>query len=187
MARVVGELIRNTNYEVTIKKPLDARSLVKSYADLTLESNWLNSSGKSVAYNGMLVAVANTSDTSKNGLYFLFDINCTSSLKSPNVTLESNWIKIGETSEVGDFAERLSKIDAELTDLENRLTALEEKNPDVFTFDTYSVFPGTGIEGILYVAIDDRKSYVWIDSVGYICVGETNDGAPDIIHGGTAD
>jgi hypothetical protein len=38
----------------------------------------------------MIVAVANTSDISKNGLYFLFDANCTSALKSPNVTVENN-------------------------------------------------------------------------------------------------
>lgn len=89
MARVIGSTNMNINYEVTVKKPLDARSLVKTYEDLTLESNWLKE-GKSIAYNGMLVAVANTSDTSKNGLYFLFDINCTTNLKSPDVTNEAN-------------------------------------------------------------------------------------------------
>ena len=90
MARVKGMFLRNTNYEVTVKKPLDARALVKTYDDLLLDTNWLDN-GKSIAYNGMLVAVANTSDTSKNGLYFLFDINCTSFLKSPDITKDEHW------------------------------------------------------------------------------------------------
>lgn len=39
MTRVIGSVDRNLNYEVTIRKPLDARSLVKTYEDLLLESN----------------------------------------------------------------------------------------------------------------------------------------------------
>jgi hypothetical protein len=126
MARVKGMILRNTNYEVTAKKPLDARSLVKTYEDLLLESNWLDSSNKSIAYNGMLVAVANTDDTSKNGLYFLFDVNCTSFLKSPDVTKEENWTKIGETSEINNFIDRLSDIESALSSFDSRLLALEK-------------------------------------------------------------
>lgn len=109
MARVSGALIATSNYEVQVKKPLDARSLVPSYDDLTIKENWVKSGTTQViAYNGMLVAVANISDATKNGLYMLFDINCTTPLKSPDVTVESNWIKIGD-----------------LSDVENRLSALE--------------------------------------------------------------
>jgi hypothetical protein len=39
MARVTGMVARSTNYEVSAKKPLDARSLVKSYEDLLAEEN----------------------------------------------------------------------------------------------------------------------------------------------------
>ena len=49
MARVIGSTNKNINYEVTIKKPLDARSLVKTYEDLLLESNWMKD-GKPIVY-----------------------------------------------------------------------------------------------------------------------------------------
>jgi hypothetical protein len=187
MARVIGVVSRNTNYEVTVKKPLDARSLVKTYEDLLLESNWLNDAGKSIAYNGMLVAVANTSDISKNGLYFLFDINCTSSLKSPDVTLESNWLKIGETSEIGDFADRLSKIDSELEDIKDRLEALENDS-DVITYGYRSGFPIEGESNKLYVAADEAKTYVWVNG-NYLAVSSSGSDyeEPEVINGGSAD
>jgi hypothetical protein len=161
---------------------LDARSLVKSYEDLLAEENWLSSSGKSIAYNGMLVAVASTIDVSKNGLYFLFDINCTSNLKSPDVKVETNWLKVGETSDIGEFAERITKIEEDLEEFKDRLSVVEEKQTEVFAHRT--TFPETGLEGKLYIAVDEQKSYVWIDTVGYLCVGEEN---PEVICGGTAD
>lgn len=187
MARVIGEITRDSNYEVSIKKPLDARSLVKTYDDLLLEENWLNSSGKSIAYNGMLVAVANTSDSTKNGLYFLFDASCTTSLKSPKVTDESNWIKIGETSDINAFAERVSSIEAELINIKDRLDALEASQ-DVITFGYRSSFPEKGQENKLYVAADEGKSYIWFDDK-YLPVGSQESGyeEPEIIFGGTAD
>lgn len=124
--RVIGGFNMSSNYEVSIKKPLDARSLVSDYEALLLKSNWVSSANKPIAYNGMLVAVANTSDTSKNGLYFLFDPNCTSALKSPDVTVAANWIKIGETSEINDFVSRLNTIEQALSSFDSRLTTLEQ-------------------------------------------------------------
>jgi hypothetical protein len=126
MARVKGMVARSTNYEVTVKKPLDARSLVKTHEDLLLDSNWKDDSGKSIAYNGMIVAVANTDDTSKNGLYFLFDATCTSTLKSPTVTVEANWIKLADTSEISNLVSRLNDIETELTTIDTRLSNLEK-------------------------------------------------------------
>ena len=157
MARVKGMIARSTNYEVTIKKPLDARSLVKTYEDLLSESNWLNGSGNSIAYNGMLVAVANTSDISKNGLYFLFDINCTTGLKSPDVTSEANWLKIGETSDIGDLAERISQID---NDLSSRIDALEEDT--THTYGYRKDFPEVGQQNHMYIANDEHRTYTYV-------------------------
>lgn len=124
--RVIGGFNMSSNYEVSIKKPLDARSLVSDYEALLLKSNWVSGANKPIAYNGMIVAVANTADTSKNGLYFLFDPNCTTALKSPDVTVASNWIKIGETSEISELVSRLSSIEAGLANIETRLTSLEK-------------------------------------------------------------
>ena len=193
MARVIGSTNRNTNYEVTIKKPLDARSLVKSYEDLLLESNWTHD-GKSIAYNGMLVAVANTTDTSKNGLYFLFDINCTSNLKSPKVTEEANWLKIGETSDISDLVERINQIDTELSDINDRLDALEADGTHSYGYR--KDFPEVGQQNHMYIANDERRTYVFVggrylaiaDQFDYID-DDNNSETPEvrIIFGGSAD
>ena len=190
MARVFGSQVVTTNYEVTVKKPFDARSLVPTYADLLLKDNWVKSGGTQViAYNGMLVAVANTSDTSKNGLYMLFDINCTTALKSPDVTNEGNWIKIGETSDVGDFADRLAAIEDELVSIDERLTALESEEK-VHTYGYRAGFPKNGVPGHMYVAADLKRTYVYVEGTGYVLVGagfEEKENGDLLINGGTAD
>ena len=112
------------------KGPLDAKALVKTYADLFKTSTWTvqDDSGAEtfVAYNGMMVAVwLNKDDTSKNGIYFLHDPAVTSALKKPNVVDESNWHKLLELSEVPDLANRLSTIETELTGVKTRLATLE--------------------------------------------------------------
>lgn len=185
--RVIGGFNMSSNYEVNIKKPLDARSLVPSYEALTIKSNWVTSADKPIAYNGMLVAVANTSDATKNGLYFLFDPHCTSALKSPDVTNEDNWIKIGETSDISAFAERLSQIDSELESIKDRLEALENDS-DVITYGYRSGFPTEGELNKLYVAADEGKTYVWFDN-SYLAVGSSGGEykEPDVIFGGSAD
>ena len=40
MARIPGTFNISSNYDVTVKKPFDARMLVPTYADLTIKSNW---------------------------------------------------------------------------------------------------------------------------------------------------
>ena len=184
--RVIGMMLRDTNYEVTIRKPLDARSLVKSYSALLNEDNWLNEAGKSIAYNGMLVAVADTDNTTYNGLYFLFDPNCKSILKSPDVTKENNWVKIGETTDISGLVTRLSTIETELDSIERRLTTLETAESDVQTYGYRSGFPAEGKPNILYVAVDEERSYVWVNDK-YLAVGSDSGGQPEVIFGGTAD
>lgn len=192
MSRVIGAVVRTTNYELNARKPLDARSLVPTYQDLTHRDNWFDGT-KIIAYNGMLVAVANTTDTSKNGLYMLFDVNCTSALKSPDVTSENNWIKIGETSDIADITSRVAKIETDLlsitdtlSDLDARITALEGES-DVVTYGYRSGFPSEGETGKLYVAADEGKTYVWYNNM-YLSVGGSSEAVqPDVIFGGTAD
>lgn len=193
--RVIGEITRDSNYEVSIKKPLDARSLVKAYADLLNNDNWINAEGKSIAYNGMLVAVANTNDTSKNGLYFLFDVKCTSSLKSPDVTSEDNWLKIGETSEISDFVERINQIDTELSDIKDRIDALENEER-AHTYGYRKDFPEVGKQNHMYIAADEHRTYVFVGNK-YLPIADQFDYTDDdnnpatpevrIIYGGSAD
>lgn len=185
MARVFGSQIVTTNYEVQVKKPFDARMLVPCYDDLLLKDNWVKSGTTQViAYNGMLVAVANTADVSKNGLYFLFDAAATG-LKSPDVTNADNWIKIGETADIRDFAERVTTIESELDSIKDRLDALEAEGSDVETYGYRSGFPATGEANKLYVAADESKTYIWFNDE-YMSVGGDSE-QPEVIFGGTAE
>ena len=170
-------------YRFTGKGPVDAKSLVKTYEELITESTWLSDAGSKTAYNGMIVAVwLNKADTSKNGLYYLFDPNCTSTIKNPDVTVESNWIKIGNTSDVSELASRLTTIEEELSSIKERLDTLESDS-DIETFGYRDGFPSEGTPNKLYIAVDEGKSYIWINGA-YMVVGGSDD--PDVIYGGIA-
>ena len=189
MSRTFGAQNVTTNYEVQVRRPFDARMLVSSYDALLTKDNWVKAgTTQGVAYNGMLVAVANTTDVSKNGLYFLFDANCTSALKSPDVTNADNWIKIGETSDISDFAARVTTIESELDSIKDRLDALEAEGSDIETYGYRSGFPATGEANKLYVAADEQKTYIWFNNE-YLVVGEIGSSyeEPQVIFGGTAD
>ena len=201
MGRIFGSQIVTTNYEVTVKKPFDARSLVPSYEDLLLKDNWVKSGTTQViAYNGMLVSVANTTDVSKNGLYFLFDVNCTTALKSPDVTKEANWIKIGENSDISEFVERLSSIESQLASVEDRLTSLDNRldaveasieeggasTPSTVTVNKFSELPEIGEENIVYIVEEENATYRWeADTSKYLCIGRETP-VIQIICGGNA-
>lgn len=191
MARVRGSIPFSSNYEASISKPMDARMLVPSYNDLLDNSNWLTSKNTPCCFNGMLVAVANTSDTSKNGLYMLFDKDNT---RKPNVTIETNWIKIGETSDISDLVSRIQTIETRITEvssdiesLDARVSALENDEDTLHTYGYRSLFPVEGIDGHMYVAVDEHKTYVWYDN-DYAVVGESLDNLTTyILDGGSAD
>lgn len=177
----IGEI--SGQYRYTGKGPVDAKQLIKTYGELLLESTWASTSGSNTAYNGMIVAVwldknADKTLSDRNGIYFLFDPECTSTIKKPDVTDEANWHKIAE---VGNLPDKLAEIDA-------RLTALEEKesSDSVITYGYRKDFPTGGQSGIMYVAIDEKKSYVWFNN-DYIPVGGSEYEEPEVIHGGSAD
>lgn len=97
----------STQYRYSGKGPFDAKQLVKTYADLISEATWLSDSGSNTAYNGMIVAVwldKNEDKTlsNRNGIYLLFDPNCTSTIKKPDVTKEANWHKLADASALSD-------------------------------------------------------------------------------------
>lgn len=119
-------IISPDQYKYSGKGPLDAKELVKTYAELLNPDTWLIS-GKTTAYNGMVTSVwLNKEDTTKNGVYFLFDPAVTSALKTPDVTNESNWHKLMELSDISEFTNRLTTIESELTGVKTKLATLEE-------------------------------------------------------------
>lgn len=121
-------IITNSNqYRYTGKGPLDSKALIKTYAELLKEETWYASATNtaSCAYNGMIVAVwLNKEDTSKNGIYFLFDPAVTSALGKPVVTKEENWHKLAELSDLANVD--TSEISAQIAELTTKVTTVEE-------------------------------------------------------------
>ena len=169
----------STQYRYSGKGPFDAKQLVKTYADLINETTWQSDSGSMIAYNGMIVAVwldKNEDKTlsDRNGIYFLFDPACTTTIKKPNVTDDANWHKLADVDCLVD----------KLTAIDDRLTALEEKESDVITFGYRSGFPAVGEANKLYIAADEGKSYVWFNDDYLPVSGGGSYEEPEVIYGG---
>ena len=163
----------SNQYLYTGRGPFDAKSLVKTYAELLLEETWLSEAGKSTAYNGMIVAVwLNKEDTTKNGIYYLHDSLITSTFKAPDVTKEENWHKLVE----------IDDLTAKLTAIDERLKALEEDS-DVLTYGYRRDFPEVGEVNKMYVAADEGKTYIWFND-DYLSVGGGDYDEPTVICGG---
>ena len=178
-------LFDSNQYKYTGKGPLDAKALVKTYAELLLEKTW-TVNGQVAAYNGMITAVwLNKDDTSKNGIYFLYDATVTSALKTPDVTKEANWHKLAE---VADITAKLAAIDDSFRNIEDRLEGLEAhvEQESQITFAEYSQFPSVGEPNKLYIALDEKASFIW-DGHAYVSIGgETTDIDIKLINGGSA-
>ena len=128
-------------YKYSGKGPFDAKSLVKTYAALCDPSTW-EASGKVVAYNGMITSVwLNKDDTTKNGVYILFDPAVTGVTKIPDVANEANWHKLAELSDVSALAERLTVINSELTGIKARLSTLEADKVTIRRNNDYNYKP----------------------------------------------
>jgi hypothetical protein len=125
---------KSGQYLYTGRGPIDAKSLVKTYAELSDVNTWtIDIDGKNtlIAYNGMITAVyldrdADKNLTDKNGIYFLFDSKTNTGVKKPDVTNEANWHRICDNSEINNFTTRLANIESELTAIDERLSALEK-------------------------------------------------------------
>lgn len=190
MARTYGSFINSKNYEVTATRPFDARMLVPTYADLTLKDNWLaldpdtlELTSKSIAFNGLIVAVADKNDVERSGLYMLFDKE---SKKTPNVENAANWLKIGETSDASELIDRLNAIDESIAAINDRLDNLEKNKAEIATYGYREGFPAEGQAGIMYIAVDEKKSYIWFNNEYLPVSGDTYE-EPEIIFGGSAD
>lgn len=158
--------------------PLDAKSLVKTYADLLDSTTWTIEDNL-IAYNGMIVAVwLDKTAPANNGIYYLFDANVTSALKKPDVTNAANWHKISDKVD-------LSSIEESIENLESRVSALEEEDK-LHTYGYRATFPEVGVDGHMYVAVDEKKTYVWFNN-NYTPVGGSEYEEPAVIFGGSAD
>ena len=175
-------------YKYTKRGPFDAKALVKTYAELLDPNTWIVSGTDVAAYNGMITSVwLNKDDSTKNGVYFLFDTAVTSALKVPDVTNEANWHKLAELSDITEFSTRLAVIEAELEAVNARLDALEEDS-DVLTFGYRAGFPSIGENNKLYIAVDEEKSYIWFNGAYLPVSGSGSEyEEPEVIYGGSAD
>jgi hypothetical protein len=179
----------SSQYKYTGKGPFDAKSTVRTYAELLSLSTWQVTDGPNTvitAYNGMIVAVwLNKADTSRNGLYFLYDPKVTSVLVSPDVTDEANWHKLVE---IEDLAEKLSDIDESFKDIYARLDTLENQATaeNQITFAEYTQFPSVGEANKLYVALDKRSTFIWSGDSYVKIGGDSADINIKLINGGTA-
>jgi hypothetical protein len=130
--RTIGAIVTTSNYEASVRKPFDARMLVPSYAALTFIDNW-KANEEVNAFNGMLVAVADETDSTNTGIYYLFDPTCTDAASAnsiPNVEDINNWHKIAELTDVNAISERLTEIEGALAGAglsEAEVTALIDK------------------------------------------------------------
>lgn len=167
------------------KGPIDAKALVKTYAELFDSTTW-TVDGKSAAYNGMITAVwLNKDDTTKNGIYFLHDATCTSALKTPDVTIETNWHKLGGIENLPGLAEQISTIQTDLEKVKSDVEELQDSATEVK--ETKSDFPEVGAIGKIYVATKEAMTYVWYNN-DYLPVGDGGGDSVDIqiICGGDA-
>lgn len=120
----------STQYKYTGKGPVDAKQLVKTYNDLINKNTWTVNSNN-IAYNGMIVAVwLDKDDATKNGIYYLYDPECTSTLKNPDVTNSNNWHQLSGNTNLSedDLQDAINKLIKELdesyADSDNAFAAL---------------------------------------------------------------
>jgi hypothetical protein len=157
--------------------PLDAKSLVQTYAEL-LDVNTWTKEDTLVAYNGMIVAVwLNKADTSKNGIYFLFDTAVTTKLKKPDVTNEANWHRLASLEDLSDLTVQLANIQSSLAAFDTEIDELQDAA--TVTVAAKVDLPEEGISGKLYIVVDEATTYIWHNGA-YLPVGDGSASEPDI-------
>lgn len=162
------------NLEVKKDAPLEARSLVNSYADLVKPETWTDEQGGIWKYDCMLVSCKDR----PGKIYQL----------SPGAdyTKESSWILIGDTSELNNKVQEF--IDSK--GAPGGLASLNESGiipsaqlpsyvDDVIEVDTFSNLPGTGESGKIYITQDTNLTYRWsgtayVEISKSLALGETS-------------
>ena len=162
------------NLEVKKDAPLEARSLVNSYADLVKPETWTDEQGGIWKYDCMLVSCKD-----RPGKVYQLS-------PGADYTKESSWILIGDTSEVNNKIQQF--IDSKGNP--NGLASLNESGviptsqlpsyvDDVIEVDTFSNLPGTGESGKIYIVQDTNLTYRWsgtdyVEISKSLALGETS-------------
>lgn len=162
------------NLEVKKDAPLEARSLVNSYADLVKPETWTDEQGGIWKYDCMLVSCKD-----RPGEVYQLQ-------PGADYTKQSSWILIGDTSELNSKVQQFINSKG----APNGLASLNESGiipsaqlpsyvDDVIEVDTFSNLPGTGESGKIYIVQDTNLTYRWsgIDYVEIsksLALGETS-------------
>lgn len=162
------------NLEVKKDAPLEARSLVNSYADLVKPETWTDEQGGIWKYDCMLVSCKDR----PGKIYQL----------SPGAdyTKESSWILIGDMPELNNKVQQFINSKG----APNGLASLNESGiipsaqlpsyvDDVIEVDTFSNLPGTGESGKIYIVQDTNLTYRWsgtdyVEISKSLALGETS-------------
>lgn len=162
------------NLEVKKDAPLEARSLVNSYADLVKPETWTDEQGGIWKYDCMLVSCKD-----RPGEVYQLQ-------PGADYTKQSSWILIGGTSELNNKVQEF--IDSK--GAPNGLASLNESGiipsaqlpsyvDDVIEVDTFSNLPGTGESGKIYIVQDTNLTYRWsgtdyVEISKSLALGETS-------------
>lgn len=155
------------NLEVKKDAPLEARSLVSSYADLVKPETWTDEQGGIWKYDCMLVSCKD-----RPGKVYQLS-------PGADYTKKSSWILIGDTSELNNKVQEF--IDSK--GAPNGLASLNESGiipsaqlpsyvDDVIEVDTFSNLPGTGESGKIYIVQDTNLTYRW-SGTGYVEISKS--------------
>lgn len=162
------------NLEVKKDAPLEARSLVNSYADLVKPETWTDEQGSIWKYDCMLVSCKD-----RPGEVYQLQ-------PGADYTKQSSWILIGDTSELNSKVQQFINSKG----APNGLASLNESGiipsaqlpsyvDDVIEVDTFSNLPGTGESGKIYIVQDTNLTYRWsgtdyVEISKSLALGETS-------------
>lgn len=162
------------NLEVKKDAPLEARSLVNSYADLVKPQTWTDEQGGIWKYDCMLVSCKD-----RPGEVYQLQ-------PGADYTKQSSWILIGDTSELNSKVQQFINSKG----APNGLASLNESGiipsaqlpsyvDDVIEVDTFSNLPGTGESGKIYIVRNTNLTYRWsgtdyVEISKSLALGETS-------------
>lgn len=162
------------NLEVKKDAPLEARSLVNSYADLVKPETWTDEQGGIWKYDCMLVSCKD-----RPGKVYQLS-------PGADYTKQSSWILIGDASELNSKVQQFINSKG----APNGLASLNESGiipsaqlpsyvDDVIEVDTFSNLPGTGESGKIYIVQDTNLTYRWsgtdyVEISKSLALGETS-------------